>query len=454
MFHKNYKIHFIGIGGIGMSGIAEFLHYEGYLVSGSDIIANDITERLRYLGINVIKGHSAINIKDADAVVVSTAIKNDNAEYTAAKNKNIPIIHRSVMLSEIVRHKYCIAVSGAHGKTTTTSIVSAIFESGGHDINVLIGGKLKSRGINAKKGDSNFIVIEADESDGSLLNLHPSIAVITNIDLEHLDYYKNIDDIKETFIKFLNQIPFYGFAVLCYDNQFLREIIPFIKPKVYTYGFDEKADLQAVNISTNQFFRSNFKVKYEDRILGSINLNLPGYHNIYNSLAGILVGLNTQLQFKDIAKALNTLEGVKRRLEIKGVFNEITVIDDYGHHPNEIETTLHTIKDSWPDRRLVVVFQAHRYSRTKALINEFSNAFTKADSLIILPVYSAGEEPIQGINGVYLYKKIKNNGHKQIFYEKSIDDACKFLKTYLKPKDVLLTLGAGDVYKLSENFQI
>lgn len=447
MYRKKYHIHFVGIGGIGMSGIAELLLNLGYKVSGSDTASTDITERLKRPGGLLYKGHHESNIEGADVVVVSSAVSPDNPEVVAATQASIPVIPRAEMLAELMRLKYSIAVAGAHGKTTTTSIIASVLAKGGLDPTVVIGGKLKSIDSNALLGQGNYIVAEADESDGSFLKYSPAIAVVTNIDKEHLDFYKDIDAIKDVFLSFIDRMPFYGLAVLCLDNEFIQDIIPKIKKRFTTYGMSSQAVFQAKNVSIEGLI-ARFKVCYHGKALGKIALNLPGIHNVYNSLASIAVGMELDIPFDIIKDALETLQGVQRRLEIKGEAKGITVIDDYGHHPTEIRTTLQAVKDCWPERRVIVVFQPHRYSRTKALFDDFARAFYQSDHLVILPIYPAGEKEIEGVNSRFLCEEISAHGHKEVTYMNDMESAVTYLKEKLDENDILLTLGAGDVWKV------
>jgi len=396
MYLKKYHIHFTGIGGIGMSGIAELLLNLGYKVSGSDIRSSDITRRLKRLGGIIFEGHSEVQIQGADVVVTSTAVGRENVEVVAAKHASIPVIPRAEMLAELMRLelmrlKHSVAVAGAHGKTSTTSIVASVLGKGGLDPTVVIGGILKSSGSNALLGKGDFIVAEADESDGSFLKISPTIAVVTNIDREHLDFYKDLNSIKAVFLSFINSVPFYGLAVLCLDNEPIQELIPKIKKRFTTYGLSAQADLQARDVVL-EGQKSRFCLYRMGKMLGEITLNLPGIHNVYNSMASIAVGIELDIPFDTIKCALQTAEGVQRRLEIKGEINGITVVDDYGHHPTEIKSALSSIKASWPGRRKVVVFQPHRYTRTKALFDDFTRAFYQSDLLVVLPVYPAGEK--------------------------------------------------------------
>jgi len=451
MYLKKYHIHFVGIGGIGMSGIAELLLNLGYKVSGSDIKKSDITDRLESLGGAIFKEHAAEHMEGADVVVVSSAIDPDNPEVQAAGQSSIPVIPRAEMLAELMRLKYSIAIAGAHGKTSTTSIVASVLAEGGLDPTVVIGGKLKSIGSNAVLGQGDFIVAEADESDGSFLKFSPTIAVVTNIDKEHLDFYADLDAIKTVFSNFLDRIPFYGLAVLCLDNEPIQDLIPQLKKRYTTYGMSSQADFHIRDVSFgNQ--KSGFNIYHHGEKLGHITLNLPGIHNVYNATASIAVGVELNIAFDQIKSALETVEGVQRRLEIKGETNDVIVIDDYGHHPTEIKITLKTIEENWPDRRKVVVFQPHRYSRTQALFDEFSRAFYQSDVLLVMPIYAASEKKIKAVSSQNLCEEIKAHGHKEVIYVDGFKAALSHLKQTLQPQDLLLTLGAGDVWKVGEKF--
>ncbi|MDY6838292.1 MAG: UDP-N-acetylmuramate--L-alanine ligase [Thermodesulfobacteriota bacterium] len=451
MYQKLYHIHFVGIGGIGMSGMAELLLNLGYKVSGSDIKSTDITIRLAKLGGRVFTGHSAEFIEGADVVVVSSAVGSDNPEVVAARKAMVPVIPRGEMLAELMRLKYGIAVAGAHGKTTTTWIIASVLEQGGLDPTMVIGGKLKSLGSNARLGQGEFIVAEADESDGSFLRLSPTIAVVTNIDAEHLDFYPDLNRIKEVFLDFVNKVPFYGMAVLCLDNEGVQDLIPKIEKRFITYGLTSQADYQAKDV-TFEGLRSRYRVFHHGKSLGVVDLNLPGLHNVHNSMASIAVGLELGIAFETIQKALAHMEGVQRRLEVKGSARGITVVDDYGHHPTEIKLTLQAARQSWPDRRLVVAFQPHRYSRTAALFDAFTRAFYQADSLVLLPIYAAGESPIEGVTGQTLYEGIRLHGHKEVSFQHGLDAALSHLKGVLRQGDILLTLGAGDIWQVGARF--
>jgi UDP-N-acetylmuramate--alanine ligase len=449
MYQKTYQIHFIGIGGIGMSGIAELLISLGYKVSGSDIKSSGITRRLEKQGAKIYIKHKKKQVKGANVVVTSTAISSNNPEVIQANNDLIPIIPRAEMLAELMRIKYSIAVSGAHGKTSTTSMVAEILNTAGLDPTVIIGGLLKSIDTNALHGRGEFIVAEADESDGSFLKYSPAIAIVTNIDLEHLDYYKNIDDIKEKFIQFINSVPFYGLAILCLDNEHVQNILPEIGVRYTTFGMTAQADTQAKNIhfKNNQSF---FTVIHNNEKLGKVTLNLAGEHNISNALASIATGLELNIDFKVIKTALEKIQGVKRRLEIKGEKNGILIMDDYGHHPTEIRATLDAVRKSYSEKRIVVLFQPHRFTRTKELFSDFTRSFYRSDLLILLPIYAASEKKIKGVSSKKLQLGIKAHGHKNVSFAVDFDKALSMLTKTIKKNDLILTLGAGDIYTLGE----
>ncbi len=452
MYQKTYHIHFVGIGGIGMSGMAELLLNLGYKVSGSDLRSTDLTARLAHLGGTIFKGHSPEHIEGADVVVVSSAVGGENPECVAARKAMVPVIPRGEMLAELMRLKYSIAVAGAHGKTTTTWITGFVLERGGLDPTMIIGGKLNSLGSNARLGQGEFIVAEADESDGSFLRLSPTIGVVTNIDAEHLDFYGDFGRIKEVFLDFINKIPFYGMAVLCLDNEGIQDLIPKIEKRFITYGLTSQADYQAKDI-TFEGLKSRFQMFFHGKSMGWVDLNLPGIHNVNNSMASIAVGLELGVSFEACVSALREIESVQRRLEVKGTSEQgVTVVDDYGHHPTEIKATLQAVRQSWPDRRLVVVFQPHRYSRTQALFDEFTRSFYQADSLIVLPIYSAGEAPIENVSAQGLYEGIRLHGHRNVVYQEGPEAALSCLQEASEPRDILLTLGAGDVWRVGEAF--
>ncbi len=450
MYRKTKHIHFVGIGGIGMSGIAELLLSLGYRVSGSDLRVTDITRRLEHLGGVIHQGHDAAWVAGADVVVTSTAIAADNPEVVAAKEAHVPVVQRAEMLAELMRlKKYGIAVAGSHGKTSTTSMVAAILAEAGLDPTVVVGGKVHGLGSNARLGEGEFLVAEADESDGSFLKLSPVIEVVTNIDLEHLDYYRDIDHIKDMFLEFINRLPFYGVAVVCIDNDHIAQLLPRIQKRIATYGLTEQADLQAVKIISGNG-TSQYTVRSRKEELGVIRLNRPGKHLIYNSLAAVSVGLELEIDFSVIARALENFQGVQRRLQIKGEAAGVLVVDDYGHHPTEIRATLDAVREGWPDRRVVVAFQPHRYSRTKGLFAEFTTAFRRADVLVLTDIYAAGESPIEGVTSERLQEAIKQRGQRQAHFIPQLIEQPQVLMPLLKPGDLLLTLGAGNIVRAGE----
>lgn len=451
MFDKSYHIHFIGIGGIGMSSIAEVLLTQGYTVTGSDLRENDNTKRLAKLGGKIFTGHKEENIENSNVVVVSSAIPQNNPEIQHALELGIPVIPRAEMLAELMRLKYGVAVAGAHGKTTTTSLVSEVLIEGDFDPTIIIGGKLKRLGTNARLGAGSFLVAEADESDGSFLKMTPSVAIVTNIDKEHLDYYSSIDEIKKDFLEFINKIPFYGLSIICLDNEHVQDIIPGIKKRFVTYGTKKQADYRATDINFSNL-KSIFKVKHNGELLGEVTLNLPGYHNVSNALATIALGMELEIPFPVIAKSLEKISGVQRRMEIKGQFKDLVVMDDYGHHPTEIQTTLTTVRESYPDKKIIVLFQPHRYSRTKALFEDFTRSFYESDVLVVNPIYPAGEKPIEGISNSTLCEGIKGHGHKNVRCIETEEETIEFLTQFKDEDAVILTLGAGNIWRFGEKF--
>ncbi len=449
MYQSNYHIHFVGIGGIGMSGIAELLINLGYTVSGSDLKLSPITQRLEQKGVKIFQGHAKGQIEGANVIVTSSAIAQENPEVIQAKQMVIPIIPRAEMLAELMRIKYSIAVSGAHGKTSTTAMISQILNTAGLDPTVIIGGLLQGLDTNALHGNGDYIVAEADESDGSFLKYSPAIAAVTNIDLEHLDFYKDIEEIKDTFVQFINSVPFYGLAILCLDNEHVQDILPRIHVRYTTFGMSAQSDLQAREISFLDG-KSHFSVFHQNKNLGEINLNIAGLHNISNALAGIATGLELKIPFATIKKALEEIQGVKRRLEIKGNQKGILVMDDYGHHPTEIMATLTAVRESYPEKRLIVVFQPHRYTRTQGLFDEFTRSFYQSATLIVLPIYAASETPIPGVDSKTLCDGIRAHGHKDVSFAPDFTQALSMVTHKAKQGDLVLTLGAGDIYTLGE----
>ncbi len=434
-----------------MSGIAELLLNLGYKISGSDLHESDITRRLKSLGGTLHIGHDADWIRGADVVVISSAIADDNPEVEAAVNSLIPVIPRAEMLAELMRlAKFGIAIAGSHGKTTTASMVAWLLAEAGLDPTVVIGGKVDCLGgINAKLGGGDFLVAEADESDGSFLKLAPVLEIVTNIDQEHLDYYSSIEQIKAVFLDFIDKIPFYGAVILCLDDPHVASILPEVKKRFLTYGLTSQANVYAKGINTSGL-NTRFEVCVENEVLGEVNLSLAGVHNVYNALATITVGLELDIPFATIAAALESFSGVQRRLQIKGERRDITVVDDYGHHPTEIRATLSALRDAWPERRRVVLFQPHRYSRTKALAEEFYTAFHEADILLLTEIYSASESPIPGVTAEALLNGIKQHGHRHAYFEPSFSELLDKAMDILAPGDVVLSLGAGNIWQAGE----
>jgi len=447
VFHKIKKIHFVGIGGIGMSGIAEVLLNLGFTVTGSDLRKTDITARLEKLGAQVFYGHRRQNVKDAHVVVIASAVRQDNPEVLEAGKRLIPVIQRAEMLAELMRMKYSVAVAGAHGKTTTTSLVASILGHAGLDPTCVIGGRLNSLGTNAKLGSSKYLVAEADESDGTFLKLFPTVAVVTNIDLEHLDFYKGMDDIKAAFLAFVNKVPFFGLVIVCIDNENLASIVPSIKRRYLTYGLSEKADLRAINLS-HHGFSTRFTVVHKGRRLGEVILSTPGVHNVVNSLAAMAVAMELDVDFELVQEALRQFSGIHRRFEMK--WNDgIRLIDDYGHHPTEIKATLSAIRSMWKGR-IVVAFQPHRYSRTRALLDEFAASFSDADVLVLTEIYAASEERIEGVSGSLLADRIRSGGHKSVEFASTKEEVVRLMCQIARPGDMVVTLGAGDIYKVGD----
>lgn len=450
MFKNIKNVHFVGIGGIGMSGIAEILFNQGFEISGSDKNLTEITKRLSDIGMTIYEGHSPENVKDADVLVYSSAVTTDNPEVKAAAARNIPIIKRAEMLAECMRMKYGIGIAGTHGKTTTTSMVGLTLTEGGIDPTIIVGGKLSGLGgTNARLGQGEFIVVEADEFDRTFLKLTPTVAALTTLESEHLDTYKDLDDIKCAFIEFANKVPFYGFVTLCIDEEELKNIKPEINKKVITYGLSEEAELRAVDITHNTF-NSSYTAVYNGTELGRINLKIPGKHNVKNSLVAVCIGLELGVEFSVIKKALEKFSGVYRRFEIK--YNkEILVVDDYAHHPTETSATLSGIREGW-NNRLVVVFQPHLYTRTRDFYNEFAKSFLNTDLFICTDVYPAREEPIKGINGKLISDALVELGHTNVMYVQDKNDIPETLNEIKKNGDIIVTMGAGDIWKYGDKF--
>lgn len=452
MFEQYRIIHFVGIGGIGMSGIAEVLHNLGYEVTGSDAKDSDTTTRLGSLGIKVHIGHKAENIDDAHVVVISSAVSGENVEVVAAKEKSIPVIPRAEMLAELGRMKYGILIAGAHGKTTTTSLVSTVLAHGGFDPTVVIGGKLRAIGSNARLGQGDFLVAEADESDGSFLKLSPTIAVVTNIDREHMDFFKTMDSLREAFLSFMNKVPFYGVSIVCIENEELRRLVPSVHRRCITYGLSPDADVYATDIKKG-FMSVSFLVTYRGKNIGNFSLPVPGLHNVLNSLATIAVGMELKMEAGLIKEALEKFSGIQRRFELKGEEDGIKIFDDYGHHPTEVKATLRAAREGLlktQGQKLFVIFQPHRYTRTRDLIDEFAPCFVDADVLYLMDIYPAGEKPIDGVNSKVLFDNIKKTGHADVSHFSDREKLFENLLLRLKPGDIVFTLGAGDVWKAGE----
>ena len=431
-----------------MSGIAEVLINQDYEVSGSDPSSNRVTDHLKALGADIRHNHSAQNVRGKHVVVVSSAISEDNVEVQAAREQSIPVIPRAEMLAELMRMKYGIAIAGTHGKTTTTSLVATVLAAGSLDPTVVIGGRIKNMGGHAKLGQSQYLIAEADESDGSFLKLSPTLAVVTTLDEEHIDFYRTMQNMKSTFLQFLNKIPFYGAAILCLDDANLQSLLPRIEKRTITYGLKSQADYTARNISM-EGLKTYFTVYHQGKKLGKILSGALGRHNVCNTLAAVAVGMELNMDFSTIAESLKTFTGVQRRFEILKQSESLIIVDDYGHHPAEIQATLSTAKEVWPDRRLVIVFQPHRYSRTKYLMESFFSSFNDADQLLLLDIYSAGEEAEEGIQSQRIAEGVKEFGHKNVEYIGSMESVIPHLQKILKPGDILMTLGAGNIGELS-----
>lgn len=445
------KVHFIGIGGAGMSGISEVLINLGFQVSGSDLKTSAVIERLESLGAEIKIGHDPSNILNADVVVKSTAIPDRNVEIQAAIGHRIPIIPRAEMLAELMRMKYGIAVAGTHGKTTTTSMLGAILFKAAIDPTIVIGGKLDALGSSARLGEGKFLVAEADESDGSFLCLSPTVGIITNIDPEHLDHWGNAENLINGFVSFANKVPFFGFTVVCLDHPTVQSILPLLHRRIITYGINAQANLKAGNI-IQMGLDTSFRVHYKEADLGTIMLRMPGKHNIQNALAAIAVSLELGISFTEIQKALNGFTGVDRRFSIRAQgkinnddTNDVLIIDDYGHHPVEIQATLDGAAGAWPQRRLIAVFQPHRYTRVRDLFDDFCRSFYNANVVIVCPVYRAGEKAIDGVNHSEIVKQMRLFGHTDVRSVDDISELVDLIPDMWQAGDLIMTLGAGDV---------
>ncbi|HVI06811.1 MAG TPA: UDP-N-acetylmuramate--L-alanine ligase [Candidatus Binatia bacterium] len=451
MFAKIQQVHFVGIGGIGMSGIAEVLLNLGYKVSGSDLKTSPVTERLKSLGAITFEGHRAENIAGAEVVVTSSAIRDENPEVLEAHRLHLPVIQRAEMLAELMRLKYGIAIAGMHGKTTTTSMVAAVLAAGGLDPTVVVGGRVDAMGSNARLGKSQYLVAEADESDRSFLKLTPILSVVTNIDREHMDCYRNMRDVKKTFLEFMDRVPFYGMVILCNDDPVLRRLLAQVKRRTVTYGKRRGSDFwikpRASSSRQSSTPQSRFSVLYREKELGEFTLHVPGLHNILNATAAIAVGVGLDVPVELIRAGLDQFRGVDRRFQLRGTAAGVSVIDDYGHHPTEIRATLAAAKECG-FRKIHVIFQPHRYTRTRDLMEEFASAFKDADSLIVLDIYAASEKPIEGITGEALAQAIRERSGRDTKYMGSFADAAAEAAASGQEGDMILTLGAGSISQL------
>jgi UDP-N-acetylmuramate--alanine ligase len=444
LFAPSQRIHFIGIGGIGMSGIAEILLTMGYSVSGSDLRRSAVTDRLLGMGARIFEGHVASNAAASDVVVTSSAVAKDNPEVVEARERKIPVIKRAEMLAELMRLKYGIAVAGMHGKTTTTSMVAAVLAGGGLDPTVVVGGRVNALGSNARLGNSQYLVAEADESDRSFLKLSPVLAVVTNLDREHMDCYRDMEDVEGAFVEFMDRLPFYGAATACVDNSLLRTVLPRVRRRIYTYGESVDADFRVEVMPKDEDCHSCFAVNYKGLVLGKFRLHVPGRHNVLNATAAVAVGVQLGVAPDQIAAGLETFRGVDRRFQIKGEVLGVTVVDDYGHHPTEILATLRAARECGYSK-VHVLFQPHRFTRTRDLMTEFAGAFKDADTVQVLDIYAASEQPIEGVDAQALVMAIRARGGDRVEYAASVADGVEALARAAKEGDVILTLGAGSV---------
>lgn len=447
-------IYFVGIGGAGMGGIAEVLVNEGYRLSGSDIAENTVTERLSSLGVQIHIGHKAEQVNGADVVVVSTAIQGDNPELVAAKDLRIPVVQRAEMLAELMRYRHGVAVAGTHGKTTTTSLIASVYGQAERDPTFVIGGLLNSAGTNARLGHSRYLIAEADESDASFLHLQPMVSVVTNIEADHMDTYGgDFDKLKSTFIDFLHNLPFYGVAVMCIDDPVIRELLPAVGRKIVTYGFSEDADIRALNFE-QRGYSSQFTLRREGVEDIEVVVNLPGEHNVLNALAAIAVATEDEIEDDAIVRALAEFQGIARRFQQLGNFNtpkgDIMLVDDYGHHPSEVAATIKAAKLGWPDKRLVMIYQPHRYSRTRDLYEDFVEVLSQVDCLILLDVYAAGEAPVPGADSRALCRSIRQRGQLDPIFVAGTEQLLNLLPDVLQNGDLLMTQGAGNIGTLSK----
>lgn len=453
IFGKTRHIHMVGIGGIGMSGIAEILIRKGYVVTGSDGTASENTDRLKKMGARIYLGHAPENIDGADVVVYTSAVKaEENVETRTAMDHQIPVIKRAEMLAELMRMKFGIGIAGTHGKTTTTTMTGLVVQAGDFDPTIIVGGRVHSFDkTNAVVGSGDIIIVEADEFDRTFLRLNPSLAVITNIDRDHMDIYADLEDIKSSFIEFANKVPFYGAAVICLDDPVVRSIIPEIKRRTLTYGFTPQAQLRAVDIETSEM-HSEFTTLLNNKDLGRITIQAPGEHNVKNALAAMGIGFELEMPFEKIKRGIQQFGGVFRRFQIKAEINHIMVVDDYAHHPTEVQATLNAARKGWPHRRIVAVFQPHLYSRTQQLYQDFGLSFFDAETLIVTDIYPSREEPIEGVTGALIANAAKKFGHRGVHYLENKKELPDKLTEIVKPDDIVITMGAGDIYKYGELF--
>ncbi len=449
LFGKVRKLHFVGIGGIGMSGIAEVLLNLNFQISGSDLQLSEVTEHLEKLGALISEGHRAAQVGDADVVVISSAVKSDNPEVMEARRRKIPVIRRAEMLGELMRMKYGIGIAGTHGKTTTTSMTGLVLDRGGLDPTVIVGGKVRSLRTSAKLGQGRYLVAEADEFDRSFLRLLPTIAVVTTLEAEHLDCYTNLDDIKGAFIEYVNKVPFFGAVIVCLDEDSLQSIIPHIEGRLITYGLSPQAQIRATDLEF-QGLNSSYNVVVAGQAMGRVTMRVPGVHNVKNSMAALAVGLELGIDFSTIKDSLESFSGVYRRFEVKGEEAGVMVVDDYAHHPTEIQATLLAAKEGF-GRRTIAVFQPHLYSRTRDFCDDFGKSFFHSDVLVVTDVYPAREQPIAGVSGELVARAAREHGHGKVIYIEDKSKVTTFLAAQVQPGDLVITLGAGDVYRIGEH---
>ena len=451
MFHKVNNIHFVGIGGIGMSGIAELLINQGFVISGSDLVESEITKKLEINGAKIFIGHNKNNINGSELLVYSSAVTKNNPELVEAEKSKIPIIKRAEMLGELVALKETsIGVAGTHGKTSTSSMLGALLTYGKMDPTLVVGGLVQNLNTNSLLGQSDLIVFEADEYDKSFLQMNPTIAIINNIEEEHMDCYKDINDLHDSFIQFANSVPFYGGVAVCIDSIGIQQILPKIKRPIITYGFSKEADIYAEEISYKEL-KTSFTLYNKNKKCGRVKLNVPGKHNILNSLAAITIGYELGLDSKTIIAVINSYSGVRRRFEIKGEAQGIIVVDDYAHHPTEVEATLQAAKKGW-DRRIISVFQPHLFSRTKIFYKEFAKAFMSSDILLITDIYPAREKPIDGVSGKLIFNAAKSEGHKNIYYINDLEEINDTLDKITEENDMVITIGAGTIWRYGQSY--